>query len=59
MIVCWCNHCPFSCGKTFETADEYRKFCYEKFVSRYPNDRILCSKPTSEEKKEEIHESAG
>jgi hypothetical protein len=50
MIVCSCNRCAVSCGRTFETIDEYRKFCYDKFISRYPSDRILGYQPIIAEK---------
>jgi len=49
MIHCNCIHCPVPCGKTFETVEEYRKFCYEKFVERHPDSTIL-SRYTPEEK---------
>lgn len=51
MIVCSCNQCPLSCGRTFDTAEEYRKFCYIKCLDKFssPGDKVLSPSKEKEE----------
>lgn len=52
MIVCSCNQCPLSCGKTFKTAEEYRKFCYLKCLEKFSSDGDRVLSPSAGKEKE-------